>query len=76
MAKIRNEYLYTKNSFYHIYNRGNNKKVIFYEVSDYKRFICRLFKYVKDYDLDIYAYCLMPNHFHLLLKLGENKNDI
>ena len=76
MAKIKNEYLYTKNSFYHIYNRGNNKKLIFYEVGDYERFVKRLFQYKKDYDLEIYAYCLMPNHFHLLIRLGRHEEAI
>ncbi len=76
MAKIKNKYLYTKNSFYHIYNRGNDKNLIFYEVADYKRFINRLLRYKKDYDLELYAYCLMPNHFHLLIRLGRYEGEI
>lgn len=57
--------------FYHIYNRGINGEVIFKTAKNYQFFLNKL----KDNLLsvcDIYAYCLMPNHFHLLVKI---KND-
>ena len=54
--------------FYHIFNRGNNKETLFKEHANYvyflklvKRHLCRI--------ADIYAYCLMKNHFHLLIKI-------
>ncbi len=76
MAKIKNKYLYKKNSFYHVYNRGNNKRLIFYDINDYERLVRKILEFEKDYDLNIYSYCLMPNHYHLLIKLGNDKNDI
>lgn len=76
MSKIKSKFLYSRNSYYHIYNRGNNKKLIFYEDGDYQKFINNLFKYKGDYDLSIYAYCLMPNHYHLLIRLGQKRGDI
>jgi putative transposase len=76
------------NEYYHVYNRGNNKSLIFLDDFDNKRFIKLLFlcnsskpvvfKTVQGMPLDkiergetlvdIGAYCLMPNHFHLLIK--------
>lgn len=75
--------------FYHIYNRGSEKKPIFETRRDYQRFLKTLKYYqiegpkpkfsrfpsllVKELDeskkiVEIVAYCLMPNHFHLLIK--------
>ncbi|MDO8604767.1 MAG: transposase [bacterium] len=80
--------------FYHLYSRGTDKRVIFMDGSDYRRFIALLYisnsagsafclrdylrqgrglEEVFDVDrdetlVDIVAYCLMPNHFHLLVR--------
>jgi REP element-mobilizing transposase RayT len=74
--KPRNKYLYSSNSFYHIYNRGNNKRLIFFNSKDYIRFEQTIYKYEKDFDLNIYASCLMPNHYHLLIQLGSDTSAI
>ena len=85
---------FSEGEFYHVYNRGNDKRIIFLENSDYKRFLNLLFfcnsknsvqmakispKLSRGVTLtefletrgetlvDIGAYCLMSNHFHLLL---------
>lgn len=88
------------NHFYHIYNRGIEKRDIFLEPKDYERFLILLYlcndsKPVNIRDLydkglsfveimqiekegvlvDIGAYCLMPNHVHLLIK-GCHENGI
>lgn len=60
---------------YHIYNRGNRKSDIFMDRRDYERFIRRLKEYKKDYDISLLCYCLMPNHFHFLLK-APNESSI
>ncbi len=88
---------YIKDGFYHIYNRGVEKRNIFLDEQDYKVFLSYLkyslspppkknavlkiftlqglpFKGVprmpKNFvnDLELHTYCLMPNHFHLLIK--------
>jgi len=55
---------------YHIYNRGNNKENIFIEEGNYHYFLKLLKKYLLPI-ADIYSYCLLPNHFHLLLRIKE-----
>lgn len=51
---------------YHIYNRGNNKNIIFKDRSDYIFFIDKLKTYLEKYLVNILIYTLMPNHYHLL----------
>lgn len=54
--------------YYHIYNRGNRKQNIFLEDSDYIGYLSRLRKYKDKRKISIICYCLMPNHFHILLR--------
>lgn len=70
--------------YYHLYNRGTDKRKIFLDKKDYERFlylmyICNTEKSIELRDLgknfdrgetivDIGAYCLMPNHFHILIQ--------
>lgn len=61
-------------NFYHIYNRGNNKENLFYETKNYTYFLENWKKYLADY-LDVYSFCLLPNHFHFLSKV-RTKNQI
>ncbi|MEK7559171.1 MAG: transposase [Patescibacteria group bacterium] len=87
--------LYVENSFYHIYNRGIDKKNIFIDEKDYAVFLGLLKRYLVPppkeeaveenkknkvgprnprYRTDLHekiqlvSYCLMPNHFHLMIK--------
>ena len=93
---------YVKDGYYHIYNRGVEKRKIFQDTQDYKVFL----KYLKGYlskppkredlqtlftlkggsfkgvprqpknyyiKIELIAYCLMPNHFHLLIKQTDQK---
>ena len=55
---------------YHIYNRGVNGETIFKEKRNYEYFINLYVKHIQPM-ADTYAFCLLPNHFHLL---GEIKN--
>lgn len=57
-----------KNVIYHIYNRGVSKWRIFKKDADYRFFIYKLAYYKKKYDIEVVSYCVMPNHFHLLLR--------
>ena len=75
--------------YYHIYNRGTDKREIFMDKSDYLRFIrnMEIFSETESLSRDLVAekgerlkkqvkficYCLNPNHYHFLLKQSENK---
>lgn len=65
-------------AIYHIYNRGAEKKNIFLVRYDYLRFINKIDGFATKYSINIFAYCLMPNHFHLLIqdKNESNKSNI
>jgi REP element-mobilizing transposase RayT len=53
--------------YYHIFNRANNNELIFKEHEDFQLFLTKLGELVTD-KIDIYCFCLMPNHFHMLIK--------
>jgi putative transposase len=55
------------NSYYHIYNRGINSSPLFLKDSNYERFIMLMKKYLPTVT-DCYAWVLMKNHFHFVLK--------
>jgi len=55
-------------TIYHILTRGNNRKVIFKEESDYTRYIEILNHYKEKYRFLLYHYALMGNHVHLVLE--------
>ncbi len=55
-------------AFYHIFSRGNAKQGIFLEDSDRDRFLHLLSNTVNRYEWIVHGYCLMSNHYHLLLE--------
>ncbi len=54
-------------SYYHVYNRGSEKRTIFLSHWDYIKFLGRIKENAKKYATNILCYTLMPNHFHFLL---------
>ncbi|MBX2907901.1 MAG: hypothetical protein KF744_17785 [Taibaiella sp.] len=58
------------NNIYHVYNRGNNRQNIFLKERNYVYFLEKTRKYVAPV-CDIFAYVLMPNHFHFLIHADE-----
>ena len=61
----------SKTGIYHIMLRGINQQQIFHEAEDYNKFIEIVKECKQTKDFNIYAYCLMGNHVHLLLKETE-----
>ena len=58
---------------YHLYNRGNRTAEVFHAREDYLYFLRQLRDYLQDYPVTLIAYCLMPNHYHLLTRQdGDN----
>lgn len=76
MRKPKNDILYEEGRFYHVYNRGHHKMKVFRSEDDYSHFIHLIYKTLRNYHIMLICYCLMPNHFHMMLKLGEDKTHI
>jgi len=66
MANIRR--IKSEASIYHITNRGVGRQIIFEDDEDRQRFLSLLHGKCKDVDAAILAWCLMDNHYHILLK--------
>ena len=58
--------------YYHIYNRGINRETLFREPDNYRHFL-RLYDEYIDLIAETFAWCLMPNHFHLLVRIKEEE---
>ena len=56
--------------YYHLYNRGNNRENIFIEERNYAYFLSLYAKYIEPI-ADTYAYCLLRNHFHFLVRIKD-----
>jgi putative transposase len=61
--------VYLPEHYYHVYNRGNDKNLIFHKRENYLYFLSRLRSYFSAAAAELVAYCLMPNHFHLVIYL-------
>jgi REP element-mobilizing transposase RayT len=59
------------NHFFHIYNHGNGDDNIFKNDGNYLYFLNKYAEYLNPIS-QTYAYCLMPNHFHFLVKIKSN----
>lgn len=66
----------SESGIYHIMLRGINQQVIFEDDEDYFKFIETLKKYKAISGYKIFAYCLMSNHIHILLKTEKEDIDI
>jgi len=52
---------------HHIVQRGNNREKIFWDSRDYEKYLSLVSKYSEEKGATVLAYCLMPNHAHLLI---------
>ena len=59
---------YVQGQYYHIYNRGFNKEKIFFNDDNYYYLLKKMKSSFKEYDANVIAYCLMPNHYHFLVQ--------
>ncbi len=53
------------NQYYHVFNRGFDRKEVYKTEADYLRFLSKLEESTTKFDWLIYSYCLLPNHFHI-----------
>lgn len=56
---------------YHVMNRGNNRQPVFFAEGDYVAFLDALAELKERRPFELFGYCLMTNHVHLLLRPGE-----
>jgi len=62
---------YEKGQYYHAYNRGNNKQPIFIEPGNYEYLLKLMRKNAARFRITVIAYCLMPNHYHILARQDD-----
>ena len=53
---------------YHVINRGNGRVTVFHKPQDYEAFLSLLVEAKKRHRVKLFAFCLMPNHFHLVIE--------
>ncbi len=70
MKKTNKSELLLFGETYHIYNKAVGDELLFRTANDYYFFLKKLTRFILPVS-NIYAYCLIPNHFHLLLKIKE-----
>lgn len=68
MGQIREPF--EEECYYHVFNHSNGVENLFREAKNYHFFLKKLSKYVTPI-ANIFAYCLMPNHFHLILQIEK-----
>lgn len=64
----------SKNAYYHILNRGNQKQSIFLEKTDFEKYLQLLRHYKRRYAFKLFGYCLMPNHIHLVVEPKQSSD--
>jgi len=62
------------NGVYHVYNKGNQKTKVFFQSRNYLFFLQKVRKHILPW-ADVLAYCLMPNHFHFMIRIKEETNE-
>lgn len=72
---MKRKNMHTK-KVYHVYNRGAFRRTLFLNRANYFYFMEKIEKFKKQYSINVLSYCLMPNHFHLLICAFENSFDI
>jgi REP-associated tyrosine transposase len=58
-------------AWYHVMNRGRRAEDIYLDKLDYKAFVELLQEAIEAWNIRIAAYCLMPNHYHMLVQTPD-----
>lgn len=64
--------VFEEGHLYHLFNQGNNREQIFYSRENYLFFLNKIKQHILPH-ADILAWCLMPNHFHLMIYVNTVK---
>ena len=68
---VRPQRVWLPEYYYHVTCRGNRRDALFMEDSDFRVFLYILRKIYEEHSFTIAAYCIMTNHYHMLLKTSE-----
>lgn len=63
--------LQTVGGFFHVFNRGVNRQELFLHSSEYAFFVGLMARALSNAPINLHAYCLMPNHYHLIVEQTE-----
>jgi putative transposase len=66
---------FTKDDLFHVYNRGNNSQHIFFIRDNYLFFLKKIKDHILPY-ANVLAWCLMPNHFHLMIEVLQEELSV
>ena len=70
---IRQKRIWYPGATYHAMARGIRRMVIFQDDTDYQVFLLLLKKMMEEHECSLHAYCLMSNHFHVLIETGPHE---
>lgn len=62
--------------YYHVINRGVEKRVIFLDNEDFEYFLALTDELQSFYSFHLHSYCLMSNHYHLLIETTKKKGQV
>ncbi len=65
---------FTRTDCYHALSRGNEKATIFYDDNDYADFVDLMDRASARHPIELFAYCLMPNHFHFAVRASPPRS--
>ena len=65
--------MFQKGNCFHFYNKAVGSENLFNQREDYLLLLKKLELVIKDYSVSVFAYCLMPNHFHFFLRQDSEK---
>jgi putative transposase len=68
----RRNIVFRRGEYYHIYNRGCNRQRIFLENENYSYLLRLLHQKLRKFQIKMIAFCLMPNHYHFLVRQESN----
>jgi len=63
---------FARGQIYHVFNRGNKSQTLFFSNENYLNFLSKIEEYIQPY-ASILAWCLMPNHFHLMIRVESDQ---
>jgi len=61
---------------HHIVQRGHNRQPVFVERRDFEYYLANLQEWKQVYELEVFSYCLMTNHVHLVVQANDNLTSI